>query len=652
MARYVCDTETDGLLPTLTTIHCAVAVDVDTGELHDFADQPGYRPIDEFLTLTAEADMIAFHNAIKFDVPAIKKIYPHWSPKGRVLDTLVLSRLVYPDIKRADSALRKKNPDQLPGFLVGAHSLKSWGYRLEDHKGDYKGGWETWSPAMHEYMVQDARLGLKVWKHLAGRKPSPDAVEIEHAFAEYLFEQETYGYPFDEAAAEKLYAQLAGIKARLETGLRTLYQPWFASEGVIKPPKPRRYWTQSEDGGDRRKDKDGEQGYWNHVEGPYTQIKLTEFNPSSRHHIANRLTTLRGWVPQEFTKDGHPKVDDVVISQLPYPEAPQLAEYLMVAKRLGQLGDGKEGWLKAVKSNGRIHGEVIPIGTPTARCTHRRPNITQVPKVQITKVDGKKVILMGIEGGFGWECRSLFHAPEGYLQVGADASGLELRCLGHYLARYDDGKFIKELLEGDIHQVNMDALQELSPNRDCSKTEMYALLYGAGDKKLGTIVLEYYARLGLTPPGTNAMKLGKAVRDRLARGLGIGKADKKGTLMGDLSAALQGRDWLKGIDGRAVPVRSQHSALNTLLQSAGSIAFKTATVLLRRELSTQGFVVPVDWWPAAHVHDEVQLIAKEGIANELGMLAVQSVRRAGERLGFRCPLDGEYKVGKNWAETH
>lgn len=673
MARYAADIETDGFLPDLTRVHCIVLVDLDTDEVHDFADQPGHRPISEGLELLAGADMLAFHNGIMFDVPALQKVYPGWEMLGVLRDTLVLSRFVYPDIKKADFKLLKKSPDALPKDLIGTHSLKSWGYRLKCHKAEYEGPWDRWSPEMHAYMIQDGILGAKLFRFLMSKKPVEAALQMEHDFQEYLRLQEECGVPFDKAKAEALYAHLSAKRQELEQGLRGLYRPWFANLGQIKPTKERRYWTESGIGADWRKVKRTvgevldpetdeivpvkkvviEKGYWTHVVGPHCRIKLTEFNPSSRHHIADRLKTLRGWKPEEFTKDGHPKVDDVIISQLPYPEAPQIATYLMVDKRIGQLAEGNEAWLRLVEPDGRIHGSVNGIGTVTFRCTHYKPNVTQVPKVLMGKgPDGKKIVLIGLEGGYGAECRELF-GPNGlvingeeWLQVGADASGLELRMLGHYNHRFDGGRFIHILLEGDIHAVNMEALAELAPNRDCAKTGMYALLYGAGDKKLGLIVIGAYAQLGLKPPSNDPRKLGKAFRDRLYKGLGIG------ALMKGLNKALETRDWLKGIDGRAVPVRSKHSALNTLLQSAGSIAFKTATVLFRQDLSTAGYVAKVDWTPAIHAHDEVQTLTRKEIAHDVGQRAVLSIRRAGEQLGFKCPLDGEYKVGRNWRDTH
>jgi hypothetical protein len=655
MTRYAADIETDGFLPDLTRVHCLVLVDLDKDRVMHFADQPGHEPINNGLVLAEDADLLVFHNAIGFDVPAIQKVRPGWSPKGVVRDTLVLSRFVYPDIKRADFALLKKHPDAMPKNLVGLHSLKAWGYRLRERKSDYDGPWDQWSPQMHQYMIQDGILGAKLFRFLMSKKPPEEAVEMEHRFQEYLQLQQECGVPFDVAGGQALYAHLAAKRDELANGLRGLYQPWFADVGHERPAKERRYWTDTNDGADVRAVSGAAQpghkyrpkvivrGYWTQIVGPYTRVKLTEFNPSSRHHIADRLRKLRGWVPEEFTKDGHPKVDDIIISQLPYPEAPQLSTYLMVQKRIGQLAEGSEAWLRLVEKDGRIHGQVNGLGTATFRCTHYKPNLTQVPKV----LTGKGEVLTGLEGAYGAECRGLFgYLDEDHRLVGADASGLELRMLAHYNYRYDDGRFMRNLLEGDIHAVNMAALQELAPNRDCSKTGMYALLYGAGDRKLGLIVLSYCAALGIKPPSQDPRKLGKAFRERLYKGLGIGP------LMKGLAQALETRDWFRTIDGRAVPVRSNHSALNTLLQSSGSIVVKYATVSLRDDLSIQGYVPRVDWSPVLHAHDEIQLLTRKEIADDVGQRAAAAFGSVGVQLGCKCPLAGEYKVGRTWRDTH
>lgn len=635
MARYAADIETDGLLPELTQVHCAVLVDLDTGAVHDFADQPGHRGIDEFLQMARDAELLVFHNAIGFDIPALQKVYPGWLPKGQVLDTVILSRMAYPDIAKHDAALRAEKPSSLPGHLVGQHSLRAWGHRLGDHKDEYTGGWERWSPAMHSYMIQDGRLGARVYRHLR-RKVAPGiSVEVEHRFADYLRIQREQGFPFDQTKALELLAELVGLRDSLEEQLRSLYQPWWAYAGVFDFKKPRRAWVSHPQGSEER---DGERGFWSQVWGHYTKIKYTEFNPQSRDHISDRLQKLRGWKPKAYGKNGKPTVDDLVIGALPFPEAPLLAKYLMVSKRIGQLSEGQEGWFRNVDKDGRLRGDVISIGTVTHRCAHRKPNLGQVPKV----IKGKR----GLEGLYGWECRSLFYAPEGYLLVGGDASGIEMRMLAHYLAAFDGGTFAKDLLEGDVHSKNQAAAGELCPNRDCAKTLLYAMLYGAGDSKLGNTVREYCIKLGLSAPKGTQLVIGKEVRKRLANAM-VG--------MDPLTKALKKRaetGSLKGLDGRIIPIRSAHSALNTLLQSAGAIAFKHATVIFKQSLDDLGWQIPEDWWPAAHVHDEIQVITREELADAAGQALVAAIRAAGERLAVRCPLDGEFKIGRNWAGTH
>jgi len=641
MPRFICDTETDGLLPQLTKIHCIVLVDLDTEVSYDFADQPGYRPLSEARGMMDQAELLVFHNGIGFDLPALRKVWG-WEPKGDTWDSLILSRLEYPDIKADDWKMLDKMPSKMPMHMVGKHSVAAWGYRLGCNKGDFTGPWDTWSPRMHEYMIQDGQVQLRIVKHLLARKPSVDALKLEEEFHQILMDQERDGFNFDELAAHKLQAELAGRRQELHQELVATFKPWFAPEEK-KGDKGLRYTRTTR----RMKRADWGCGKTEVFEADtqYTKIKLVEFNPGSRDHIADRLSKLRGWKPREINlKSGKPKVDDEVMGKLTYPEAPLIAEFLMADKRLGALSEGKEAWLKAVQKDGKLHGRVMHIGTITHRCAHSKPNLGQVPSV---RKDGNKNVLMGSAGGYGYECRSLFTAADGYVLLGADASGLQLRCLGHYLARYDGGAFIKILLEGDIHQHNTDALGDLAVNRDAGKTLIYAYLFGAGDNKLGRTVREWYRKAGLTPPIDSQAALGKEVRARLQSGIvGLGK------LQGDISARVRAKGYLRGLDGRKIPIRSPHAALNALLMAAEAVLVKRATVLFHRNLSTAGYVKGVDWWQAAHVHDEFQCNVKEEHAVDCGRRAVESIRAAGEYYSCRCPLTGEYKLGRNWAETH
>jgi DNA polymerase I len=269
---------------------------------------------------------------------------------------------------------------------------------------------------------------------------SPQAITLEHDIQWVMSQMQRNGFCFNEQAAAELLVTLIQHRDRLETTLTSTFQNWEVQLADFVPARDNK-----------------SKGYLKGV--PVPRFKTVVFNPRSRDHIANRLTALHGWVPEEFTEGGKPKVDEEVMKGLSYPEAPLLTEYLMVSKRLGQLSEGDVAWMKLVTKEGKIHGSINPNGAVTGRATHSRPNISQVPA-------GKSA--------YGPECRALFGVPQGWLLVGADASGLELRCLAHYMARYDNGTYGDALLNGDIHSVNQKAAG--LPTRDNAKTFIYGFL--------------------------------------------------------------------------------------------------------------------------------------------------------------------------------
>jgi DNA polymerase I-like protein with 3'-5' exonuclease and polymerase domains len=357
-------------------------------------------------------------------------------------------------------------------------------------------------------------------------------------------------------------------------------------------------------------------------------VKLTEFNPGSRDHVASWLKQLHGWEPKEFTNDGKPKIDDTILNQLKYPEAKVLAEYFMVAKRLGQVAEGDQAWFRHVKADGRIHGSVITNGAVTGRMTHAAPNMAQVPAGY---------------SPYGPECRDLFTVPPGKRLVGADASALELRCLAGYMARWDGGAYIKTVVDGrkedgtEIHTVNRKALE--IDSRDDAKTWFYAFIYGGGDEKLGSILLK--------TKGAKARRRGKVSRDKFLANL-----PALGKLVDAVQKKVKTTGALKGLDGRWLYIRSPHSALNTLLQSAGAILMKVALVCLDRKLQELGYEPGTNYEFVANVHDEWQIECDEHIAEQVGMCAVAAMEEAGRQLNFRCPITGEYRAGASWKETH
>jgi len=206
---------------------------------------------------------------------------------------------------------------------------------------------------------------------------------------------------------------------------------------------------------------------------PFRKVRTEEFNPGSRQQIVERLKAKYNWQPEKTTEKGNPILDDDVLEKLPYPEAKPLAEYMLTKKRLGQLQEGNNAWIKLVSDDNIMHGDVVTNGCITGRCSHRNPNMAQVPAVY---------------SPYGKECRSLFHAPNDWILLGVDAKALELRCLAGYLARWDNGEYGRMVVdpEVDIHTYNQQMFNV--ETRDISKRLLYGLLYGCGSLKAGTII--------------------------------------------------------------------------------------------------------------------------------------------------------------------
>jgi DNA polymerase I-like protein with 3'-5' exonuclease and polymerase domains len=339
--------------------------------------------------------------------------------------------------------------------------------------------------------------------------------------------------------------------------------------------------------------------------GKRLKDKVTVFNVGSRQQVADRLTS-KGAVWSELTPTGKPMVDEKTLKENSHvPEAEQVLEYLLLQKRYAQVNS----WLEHVEDDGRVHGRVISNGAVTGRMTHQSPNMAQVPA-------GHSL--------FGHECRSCWIVPQESKLVGFDASGLELRMLAHYM---NDEEFTNVLLREDIHTRNQQAAG--LETRPQAKTFIYAFLYGAGDAKIGTIV------------GGTARD-GRTLKQRFLRNTPALESLRERT------ARAAGRGYLTGLDGRRLRVRSEHSALNTLLQAAGAIVMKQALVTL----DDYAKLWNINYKFVGNIHDEVQseVVAKQ--AEKFGWLAVECLKAAGISFELRCPLDGEYKIGATWAETH
>ena len=575
--QLVFDIETDDLDATL--IHCIVAQDVDTEEIYKFPPdklQEGYK----FL---ATANTLIGHNIIGFDIPMVHKFGGVDLSSISVIDTLVLSRLFNP-------------------AREGGHSLEKWGYKLGYHKIDFS-DYLNYSEDMMNYCVRDVQLNTEVLKELRKESKGFDkqSIELEQRVSKIIKQQEVNGFKFDTQHALLLLAELREKKQAIEDEVHNTFKPKWVDDKLVTP-----YIKKDGDLSKRGlTDDEYNRCITTQNMNPFMRQQLVDFNLGSRKQIGEYLIDF-GWKPDRFTPTGQPIVDEKTLSEITHiHEANLIAQFLLLQKRIAQI----DSWIEATEEDERVHGFVIPNGAITGRMTHRNPNMAQVPSSH---------------SPYGKECRACWIVEDNNVLLGVDASGLEIRMLAHYM---NDEEYTNEILNGDVHTAN----QELAKleSRDKAKTFIYALMYGAGDEKLGKVVG------GSTADGKRARQYFfdnkptfKALRDRVQR--------------------ASAKKYLKGLDGRKLYVRNQHSALNTLLQGAGAIVMKKALVTLDLKLRLNS----IDYKFVANIHDEWQIEVKENQADFAGRLAVDSIIKAGEHFKLRCPLDGEYKIGVNWSETH
>ena len=612
--RLVYDIETDGLLADLTQIWCIGIANVNDGLVQTYTDHDeNYPSIRVALERLAAADKLIGHNVIGFDMPAINKLYPGTLSFEQQWDTMAVAALVDPSRRSL--------------------SLASFGDQFKYPKGDHH-DWSAYTDEMRSYMERDVELTWVLYSFLQrelntllkGGSDYRPALKLEHEVQYALALQSHHGFRFDVAAAEQLSCKLTDDIAKLELTLTKVFEP------QLKPDKGRwdfkkKQWLTDETftpkGNNRR------QGY---VAGAsLTKCRVEMFNPGSREQVAYRLSQQYGWKPTIFTDDGRPKLDESTLADLDYPEAALLRDYYRKQKQMGMLSDGKNAWLK-MHRNGRMHGYVRSCGSRTHRMSHSRPNMAQVDKSKAM--------------------RSLWIPDEGHVLVGCDADALELRMLACYLHKWDNGAYAESVLTGsketgtDPHTINQKAAGLYS--RDAAKTLYYALIYGAGDGKIGSIVADDLAAAGqVAPPRSRYAALGRGARLNIESGvLGLGE------LISNVQHQAEQNGYLTLPDGRRAASASR-TALNTLLQGSGSVLMKQALALFIHELTpAEGLVHGEHFALLANVHDEQQLSAQPELAQLVGGLFAMSINLAGKRLKLPVPFAGDFQVGQSWADTH
>ena len=582
--RVIFDIETDGL--DAKVIHVLVAKQVGVEGNYVIRSPKAFAKFAEGVT-----EWIA-HNGIGFDIPVIEKLWGYKIPLSKTTDTLVLSRLFDPQRK-------------------GGHSLKVWGERLGDFKDEFS-DWSAYSEEMKEYCKQDVHVTELLYNHLMqeGAKFSRKSIRLEHAVHMIMCQQQVNGFQINRELAQEIYTVCLKETNRIETEIKEFMVPIAVpvKEVIIKRKK---------DGSIFANQLLPDQN----VQGDYTKIAWEEFNLGSPMQINKRLDRL-GWRPTVKTKSGNSyKVCPENLATIP-STAPQAVLGLKAWKVLETRWKLAQEWLEKSQDDGRVHGTVITTGAVTHRAAHRGPNMANIPSVP----HGKTGILWKMDGMYAAECRQAFEVPEGKRLVGTDAAGIQLRVLAHYM---NDPIYTEQVIDGDIHTFNMNALGRYCKDRPTAKTFIYAFLLGAGVAKIAEI-------LDCSPAQANksmanfyeALPTLKKLKSQAANAASMG--------------------WMKGLDGRILKIGSEHLALSVYLQGGETVLMRVANVFWQNQARKEGITFKQCAW----VHDEWQTEVDADQAERLGEIQVQSIIDAGTHFNLNCPMDGEAKIGRNWLETH
>lgn len=604
---YLLDIECDSLTPT--KIWCAVILKKDTRQIWRFVNDGSasiYHDLRKFFDERKQAIWIG-HNIISYDGPVLGHLCGFCWPYSNSVDSLCLSYLYNP-------------------ALNGGHSLEAYGHRLGYPKGDYH-DWSRYTPEMLEYCERDVLLTEKIYDALVKKMRaigfSELSCSIEHKIRHIVDKQQQNGFWFNKVGAENLRNQLRERESSLALGIHKLFPPTLEEVGRYTRRKRK-------DGGDYASYERHLSEYdsvVDHEDGSYSTYNWTEFNIGSPKQRLERLLEL-GFQPTAKTKKGNPKVDEdslVAFSkECGRPEVEAMAEWLVCNGRANMI----DTWLNYVQPDSRIHGRVMTCGATSRRMTHNSPNSANIP----SEHNGAQ---------YGAECRALWGCTPGLgrILMGYDAKGLETAVLLDRIGRGAPRAFQKAvelLLHGDVHQLNADDLSAslgfpVVRGGGGAKTAMYSVVFGAYENRLGSIV---------------------------KKGPDVGKIIKR-VIYNNVPGLEEVTEWaqdnwkrnngfIRNIDGGFVRCPTQHAALNYEIQPNGGILMKYTSILLDKRAEEKGI-----WhMKVADVHDEGQHELDHKDGDELGKLAVKCIEDAGEELGFKVKMTGDYKLGPNWSLTH
>jgi DNA polymerase I len=584
--QLVFDLETDGLLDTVTTIFCCGIYNIDTNESKVLTNEK------EILDVLNKATVLIGQNIFGYDLIVLKQLFNFDYQNKTCIDTKLMAQLIYPDRHKGYSL------NALSIDLLGDKKLESPMFdKLTDE--------------MITYCKQDTELTYKIFDFMSDKLTEFDkAFKMEFKFARYMSYQVVNGFRLDVKAAEELYEEL-NIEWKEQTKKVMKLMPSIRDYSLYNEKKAAGTLISTNENS------------FTYEVGKYGKIRECAFkdfdpNPNSRKQVIDFFVGKYSWQPTEFTEKGNIKIDDTVLSGLCYPEAKAFTELFTLRKKKAMIKSTQGGWLNFLRGD-RVHGQINTIGANTARCTHSKPNISQCDK----------------------RMRHVWLPKEGWKLIDMDCSGLELRLLAHYLFPYDVGNYADIVLNGDVHTFNKEIIG--LNERDSAKTFIYALIYGAGNKKLGMVMAEDSHKNNLSE--TQLLISGKKARNKVINDV-IGYEE----LMIDIQKVIKQRKFLKSIDSRKLYPRSDYSALNLLIQSAGAIICKTWTVnTCDLIISKIGFD---NWGLCANVHDEIVIEAHPSVVDIIKECGKEAIKLTKEQLNVKIELDIDTHVGDNWAEVH
>lgn len=587
------DIEANGKeLYNVTEVHCICTYNTITQESRSYY----HDNLLDGVNLLSKASILCGHNIIGYDLLVLEKIFKGFTYSGELVDTYILSTLI--------------NPDRHNG-----HSIESYGLQFGIPKDTFS-KFDTFSFELLSRCERDVELNYKVYQYLEPYLKDYDwstAIMIENKMSRLFAEQAYHGVYFNKKLA---YDTLENISSKVkELGAYITSELDFIIPKSYKPKDGKTPTVVS------AFKKDGEYTVaakkWMgkdifQVVGDFSRVSFMKPELSQQQLIAEQFIKKWGWKPKSKSPTGQPSLKRETLINDPNPVIKAYGTYsrLNYYKKLLK-NDPDMGFLNKIRDDNRLSAGGISNGTPTGRARH-----TIVVNIPTEREDSEYSKIF----------RQLFTTPKGKIMVGADLKSIEARMLCHYM---EDPVYTDHTCNKDIHAYTAELIG--SDSRQKGKEWNYALLYGAGNKKLGSIL------------GVSSEKA-KEIREQFME-----KLPKFKRLLDIINMKLEYQQYIKGIDGRQLFIRSTHSSLNSLLQSSASILMKLITIYVNEDITRNKLDVTM----VIHMHDEFIFECNPCDVEKLKIIIKNAVDKASKFFKIEdVPIEMDIKIGETWRDVH